>query len=74
MADELDDFRLRQVEEISSRNATEIGALKQREAVRDVEVKALKRSNDRYAAALMALVVAVVSSAAAIIVAGGGPS
>lgn len=73
MTDELDAYRLEQVEQIAHENTKQIGQLKEREAVRDVEVKALVSSNNRYAAMLAALVIAVVGSAAAIILAGPHP-
>lgn len=73
MADELDEYRLRQVEEISAHNAGEIAKLKEREAVSDVKMAALERSNNRVIGAFVAVVVSVVGAAALIIVLGGHP-
>lgn len=70
---ELDAYRLEKVEELAKSSAEELDKLKEREAVRDVEVKALTSSNNRYAAMLAALVIAVVGSAAAIILTGPHP-
>lgn len=73
MTNDLDAYRLERVEELAKSSADEIDELKEREAVREVQVKALVSSNNRYAAMLAALVIAVVGSAAAIILTGPHP-
>lgn len=72
MSNELDQYRLTQVEQLSAQHDSELEALQNQNAVLEAKLEGLRQSHRAVIGGFIALGVSVIGSAAAIIVLLGG--